>query len=229
MERIFVTLPIPFSTIKENYARTDYVYVINYTTSKIKGKPFFAYIANSRIPVELIFDNKDDLYEAAKAYLNHPTHLKIETLDRFLIAALLSYKGIAESSDIVRGFATKEREILRYWVSVLESSSLLVFYSLRHLDDYSEGMEYEINLHRKDLTEETLGFNILNCFEYADFYHFFNRLVCDEIVNYEYLFTEYCFDGKNFFHFWNKEANFFLDQAKGLLLSSEDLKECLNV
>ena len=78
-----ITVPLPIQELHEVIADTDKVYDVDYSNSKIKGKPFIFYLANLNVKTRLDLNttSKDELKDLLKTYMEINTLFKCEELN----------------------------------------------------------------------------------------------------------------------------------------------------
>ncbi len=207
-----ITVPLPISDLHNVIAENDKVYTVDYSNSKIKGKPFVFYLANlnvkTRINVETL--SKEELSELLSVYMEINTLFKCEELNVLVLLVLIHFmegdtSGIAtfETPDgFLDEFVEEHSDLLaRYF---LFCSSMVKYCDyIKAIDDDKDpdlrGYDGVIN------DPKYIGVNVVWLFEIPSFFELFFSI--RDAVDYRQFyfpvqFEEYMFNGKNLFHFF---------------------------
>ena len=207
-----ITVPLPIKELHEVISDNSKVYDVDYSNSKIKGKPFVFYLANlnvkTRINVETL--TKEELKELLVIYMTINTPFKCEELNVLVMLTLLHFmegdtSGIT-TFDLPDGFLdefVEENQDLMARYFLFCSSMIKYCDYIRSISD-----DKEPDLRGYDGTIDDpkyIGVNVVWLFEIPSFFElFFSARDPQDYpqVYFPVQFEEYMFNGKNLFYFF---------------------------
>ncbi len=127
--------PIAIDELKKYFTDKDVSYLIDYSTSELKGKKLLTYLSNLDIPADI----KNVDLELVKEYLHSVSLVNIKSLENIVIDILLVEKNLAKNEHYNK-FITENFEIIEKWKNKLESLTLYNMYMLNsdELRDYAK-------------------------------------------------------------------------------------------
>ena len=115
--------PIAIDELKKYFTDKDVSYLIDYSTSELKGKKLLTYLSNLDIPADI----KNVDLELVKEYLHSVSLVNIKSLENIVIDILLVEKNLAKNEHYNK-FITENFEIIEKWKNKLESLTLYNMY-----------------------------------------------------------------------------------------------------
>jgi hypothetical protein len=196
--------PIAIEDLKKYFLDKSITYNIDYTNSKLKSSKLLTYISNLDIPCDITFNDKNELEELLKEYLNSSVLCSIPSLEIETINLLLEYKEIGTKTNpiLYKNFIEDNLEIIKKWESKLESLTLYNMYIVNspEMQEFAKGFP-------EDDTEELTGINFLSLLKHEPFYIYYSKVKESNLKFYTKYFNEYMFRGKNLYSYWATENN----------------------
>jgi len=207
-----ITVPMPVKDLHHVISNNDQVYQVDYSNSKIKGKPFIFYLANLNVKTKIDLEcmTKDELKELLSTYMQINTLFKCEELNVLVMAVLLHFMG-SDTGDVV-SFEVPSGFMDEF---VEENSDLITRYFLfcSSMVKYCDYIKSIAKHDAPDLTgydgviddPKYVGVNVVWLFEIPSFFELF--FSARPAVDYKQFyfpvqFEEYIFNGKNLYYFF---------------------------
>jgi hypothetical protein len=203
MKIVKTTAPISIEELKQYFTNKECFFVIDYKNSKLKGKKLLTYLSNLEIPSDIDFmgSTEEEFLEIFKDYLNLEMICNIPSLENITIDVLKHYKGI-EVNESFSILAQENLDIIKTWVSRLESLTIFNMYSIDNEDFKSFVQTYPL-----DETVCLKGVNFVSLLKYKQFYSLYQKTDKQNLKFYKKYFEDYMFKGKNLYSYWANENN----------------------
>jgi hypothetical protein len=202
MNIVETTAPISIDNLKKYFSDKSTFFIINYKDSTLKGKKLLTYLSNLDIPSDINFKDcsNEECFEVIEDYLHTAMILNILSLEKATIGILHQAKGLITVSD--KEFIEKNKEILKKWISKLESLTLYNMYIVKD-NTFKEFVDsFQI-----DDSNELIGVNFISLLKHKDFYSFYKNTKQENLKFYSHYFNDYMFKGKNMYSYWANENN----------------------
>lgn len=128
---IETTAPIPVELLRRKYTE-NIRFVIDYSTSRFKGRPLINFLNNVGIECQLKLDNNQESLDLVSAYLNHPAVVDIPDLNDVVMNLMLALVGeenyLAFEPEMFQKFVADNEAILKTWFRRVGSIGLFPFY-----------------------------------------------------------------------------------------------------
>jgi len=204
--------PIAIDELKKYFTDKDVSYLIDYSTSELKGKKLLTYLSNLDLPCDL----KNADYDLLKDYFYTSSLVKCPALEEMTIEVLHQYKNVDDNSYNAPAskFVSENLEIVEKWVKKLDSLSLFNLYIVEEdkFKDY-------VKSHPKDETNDLEGVNFISILDNTNFFSYYSKVDDKNLTYYTKYFNDYMFRGKNLYEYWANSNNpmFLLtwDTARG--------------
>lgn len=193
--------PIEINELKKYFADKTITYIIDYENSKLKETKLLTYLSNLDLPCDISVDeDSEEFSELLTAYFTASFLVNVQILEQIAIDVLLEYKGILTDGKYTN-FISKNEEILKEWISVLDSMIVYNLYivSSPELKEWAEDMPH-------DTKTTTEGVNFVNLLKYPEFYRYYGKMN-SELKFYDKYFTHNMFKGTNLFTYWANDNN----------------------
>ena len=194
---IETSAPISIENLKKYFTDKDINYLIDYSTSELKGKKLITYLSNLDIPADI----KNIDLDLVKDYLSSVSLVSISSLENIVIDILFTMKGISKNENYNK-FISENFETLEQWQNKLESLSVYNMFMLNsdHFRDYAQSFP-------KDETRDMEGVNFVSLLKHDRFFSFYGKINNDKLKFYTHYFNDYIFRGKNMFEYWANDKN----------------------
>ena len=222
-----VSVPLEINQIKEFFENKELFFLVDYSSSKIKGNMFLTYLSNLDIPCEIILTgaSKEEKFELLKSYmetrnLNNSNTLRYMTAQIFLekkgFNTLDIFEALILTKEECSEFVLINAEMVNRWNTFISS---VMIYFLTSVKTIEEEFKFKESFKKID-DPHYIGTNIVQLFGVPAFLEMFYSVPADtEIFYFKQQFEEYMFRGKNLFeYFCNPENTLFLlfdDMLKG--------------
>lgn len=204
MNIIETTAPISIENLKLYFENKDKIFLIDYDNSSIQEEKFLIYLSNLDLPCNIKFDiNNTNHCELLKLYFTTKNLVKISALEDAALAVCFAFKK--ENKGLFKKFIEQNLEIIKPWISVLESMTLYNFYCINSEKFKNFVLQHE----EKDCSN--IGLNFVNLLENPNMNLLFENIDNKNLGYYKDFFNEYMFKGKNLYSYWaNKNNPMFL-------------------
>ena len=184
---IETSAPISIENLKKYFTDKDITYLIDYSTSELKGKKLITYLSNLDIPADI----KNIDLDLVKDYLSSVSLVSISSLENIVIDILFTMKGISKNENYNK-FISENFETLEKWQNKLESLSVYNMFMLNsdHFRDYAQSFP-------KDETRDMEGVNFVSLLKHDRFFSFYGKINNDKL--------------KFFVEAWAKRNQFCID------------------
>src|SRR5210317_2375963 len=189
--------PISIEDLKKHFTEKDVSYLIDYSTSELKGKKLLTYLSNLDIPSNI----KNVDLELVKEYLHSISLTNINSLENIVIDILFIKKGLLKG-DSYKEFIEQNKEILDKWENKLESLTLYNMYMLN-----SDEFRNYAKCFPNDETQDLEGVNFISLLKHERFFAYYGRINNNKLKFYNHYFNDYMFRGKNMFDYWANDKN----------------------
>jgi hypothetical protein len=215
-------VPISIENLKSYFSNKDQTFLIDYDKSEIKGEKFLIYLSNLDLPCNVKLDiSKEEHRELLKYYFTTKNIVNIPSLEITALHVCLDYKYNLES--LSRQFISENEDLVKSWLSVLESLTLYNFYCIN-----SKKFKEHVTSH-EHADCSNIGLNFVNLIKYDDFQYVVTNIKKENLKYYESFFNDYMFKGNNLYRYWaTEENNLFLITWK-IIHDVENQKEKENV
>jgi hypothetical protein len=203
MNIIETVAPISIEELKKYFTDKNNFYLIDYSKSKLKGKKLLTYLSNLEIPSDINFigTTEEEFSEIFKEYLNLEMICNVPSLEKITIDILKEFKGLSNQS-IFDGLIQDNTDILKEWVSKLDSLTLYNMYSIG-----DEEFKKFVESHTLDETNCLKGVNFVSLLKHKEFYSLYEKIEQRDLKFYKKYFEDYMFKGKNLYSYWANENN----------------------
>ena len=171
---IETSAPISIENLKKYFTDKDITYLIDYSTSELKGKKLITYLSNLDIPADI----KNIDLDLVKDYLSSVSLVSISSLENIVIDILFTMKGISKNENYNK-FISENFETLEKWQNKLESLSVYNMFMLNsdHFRDYAQSFP-------KDETRDMEGVNFVSLLKHDRFFIFYGNINNDKLKFY---------------------------------------------
>jgi hypothetical protein len=203
MNIIETIAPISIEELKKYFTDKNNFYLIDYSKSKLKGKKLLTYLSNLEIPSDINFigTTEEEFSEIFKEYLNLEMICNVPSLEKIMIDILKEFKGLS-NQNIFNGLIQDNTDILKEWVSKLDSLTLYNMYSIG-----DEEFKKFVESHTLDETNCLKGVNFVSLLKHKEFYSLYEKIEQRDLKFYKKYFEDYMFKGKNLYSYWANENN----------------------
>jgi hypothetical protein len=203
MNIIETVAPISIEELKKYFTDKNNFYLIDYSKSKLKGKKLLTYLSNLEIPSDINFigTTEEEFSEIFKEYLNLEMICNVPSLEKITIDILKEFKGLS-NQNIFDGLIQDNTDILKEWVSKLDSLTLYNMYSIG-----DEEFKKFVESHTLDETNCLKGVNFVSLLKHKEFYSLYEKIEQRDLKFYKKYFEDYMFKGKNLYSYWANENN----------------------
>lgn len=207
-EIIHTSAPIPFEELKKFFQNDGVRYIVNISTSELKGDKLLTYLGNLDIPIDITYDKEEELFELAKNYLHFDLMVSINTLEDLTLGALFCLKGLDNNG--LEQFVEDNYEILQKWERRLDQLLVYNFHTVNHTgyDDWIA----ELPVDEDDSRE---GINFVSLMKHKACYVLLQGAKEENKMFNPTFFNEPVFKGNNLFVYWAHDQNpiFLLQNA----------------
>lgn len=189
--------PVPIDDLKKYFIDKETFYIIDYTSSQLKGAKLLTYLSNLEIPCDIKFNSFDEVTELLKEYLKFGMIVDIPSLELIMINVLSEYR---KTPNQYKDFIEQNKEDIAKWSSKIDSCTLFNMYMLNDFKAYVETFE-------TDDTDSIEGINFVSLLKHHQCYDLYETIDQNGLKFYKKYFNEYMFKGKNLYSFWANENN----------------------
>lgn len=232
-------VPLSMEEMKNLFMNRDkFRYVINYSDSSLKGSGFLFYISNLELPAELDLTDDvstEDKFELIYEYMKMSNLIDVGTLAYTVMEILLVARNVDTSDMFDNSFLTKDEvhqfiqehtEIVKKWISFMNSLyvyALYVAYETSPSENAGDANPIQQMVPKID-DPNYIGNNFINVMNLPGFFeiYFSKEINMDNTAFFTHQFTEYCFQGKNLYHFFAHEDNWLFLSVLVMLGADED-------
>jgi hypothetical protein len=203
MNIIETIAPISIEELKKYFTDKNNFYLIDYSKSKLKGKKLLTYLSNLEIPSDINFigTTEEEFSIIFKEYLNLEMICNVPSLEKITIDVLKEFKGLS-NQNIFDGLIQDNKDILKEWISKLDSLTLYNMYSIG-----DEEFKKFVESHTLDETICLKGVNFVSLLKHKEFYNLYEKIEQRDLKFYKNYFEDYMFKGKNLYSYWANENN----------------------
>ncbi len=210
-----VSVPLKVEALKEFFENKELFFIVDYSTSQIKGNMFLTYLSNLDLPceVDLSKATKQEKFDMIKTYMETRNMNGSDVLKLTAAELVLRYKCVDYGQLFVNSLLTEEErvefikqnvEILHKWDHFLYST---LSYLIKMYPELNETLKVEeqypvIN------DPNYVGLNIVQLFGIPGFAElYFSSPLWTTFNYFKPQFEEYMFKGQNFYHYFCCEEN----------------------
>jgi hypothetical protein len=203
MSLVRTVAPISIDNLKQYFTDKSVSYQIDYVNSTLKDSKLLTYLSNLDIPADIDFSECSILEQMnlLKEYLHSNMLVNINSLERESIILMLEFKGMS-SSEKYKQFIQDNKEIIRKWISRIDS---LILYNIYIVD--SQEIKDSVKEYPEDDTDSTEGINFVSLLKHEFFYTIYGKLDQSSLRYYSKYFNDYMFKGKNLYSYWANDCN----------------------
>jgi len=204
MKVIETTAPISIDNLKSYFIDKTISFKIDYANSQLKGDKLLTYLANVDIPADIaVTEDNEEFFPLLKTYFEFPFILSVATLEKAATQAILQKRGIIEPNEKFSKFIDDNLLIIEQWESILDSLTLYNF-TILNVEDFNNFVQ---EFPKATFPETLTGINFVSLLKNEYFYDFYLASKKENVKNYESLFKDYIFKGKNLLAYWGVKQN----------------------